>query len=78
VETIGSAIDKLTIANIRLWHLEDIKHDAGADDSAVASAARKIAVVNKQRNAMIDEIDIMLDKAIKNGEAPMQPKVKIY
>lgn len=24
-ETLGSLIDKLTIANIRLWHLEDAK-----------------------------------------------------
>ena len=28
-ETLGSLIDKLTIANIRLWHLEDVRRDKG-------------------------------------------------
>ena len=49
-ETLGSLIDKLTIANLRLWHLEEVKHDELASDSEVADVARKIGVVNKQRN----------------------------
>ena len=31
-ETLGSLIDKLTIANLRLWHLEEVKHDDQASD----------------------------------------------
>ena len=34
-ETLGSLIDKLTIANLRLWHLEEVKHDNEASDSEV-------------------------------------------
>lgn len=78
-ETLGSLVDKLTIANVRLWHLEEVKHDAGADDGVVADAARKIAVVNKQRNALIDEIDEYLDDARKHPEKVItSPKVKLY
>ena len=79
METLGSLVDKLTVANIRLWHLEEQKHDPSADDHRVADAARKIAVVNKQRNSLIDEIDEFLDTARKYPERPITaPKVKLY
>ena len=32
METIGNLIDKLTIANIRIWMAEDIKSDPNASD----------------------------------------------
>lgn len=79
MQTLGDLIDKLTVANIRLWHLEDIKHDENASDAEVANAARKICVVNKERNMLIDEInqyikDCMSGK-IKNFGFP---KNKLY
>ena len=78
-ETLGSLIDKLTIANLRLWHLEEVKHDELASDSEVADVARKIGVVNKQRNALIDEIDEFLDDARHNLKKPItSPKLKLY
>lgn len=79
METFGDLVDKLSICNIRLWHLEEIKHNNDASDKDVADAARKIAVVNKQRNALIDEINKYLANVlagkIKNVECP---KVKLY
>ena len=78
-ETLGSLIDKLSIANIRLWHLEEVKHSAEADDKSVAAASRRIAVANKQRNALIDEIDAFLDDARRDLSKPItQPKLKLY
>jgi hypothetical protein len=76
METLGSLVDKLTIANIRLWHLEDDRRDAGKSDSERLAAADKVSVVNAQRNALIDEIDAMAHKAAK--PFPQQPKVKLY
>jgi len=60
--------------NLKLWHLEDIKHDPKASDKEVADAARKIAVANKQRNALIQEIDEMASK----GEFPVYDQIKMY
>ena len=77
METLGSLVDKLTIANLRLWHLEDVKH-ASKSDAEVADAARKICVVNKQRNALIDEIDELSDQAVQRKKFPTQPKMKLY
>jgi hypothetical protein len=77
-ETLGSLMDKLSIANIRLWHLEDTRRDTSLPDRERLSAADKVAVVNRQRNDLIDEIDCFLSDAI-NGRAKLtDPKVKIY
>ncbi len=67
METLGSLIDKLSIVNIKLYHQEDIAHDTGATDAVVASAKRKIDILNMQRNSLIQEIDELL-QAVIDGE----------
>jgi hypothetical protein len=78
METLGSLVDKLTIANIRLWHLEDDRRDAARSDSERLAAADKVSEVNAQRNALIDEIDVMCNVSLKQKKFPAQPKVKLY
>ena len=77
-ETLGSLIDKLTIANIRLWHLEDLRRDLRLSDRKRLAAADKIAVVNSERNDLMDEIDEYLYKALRGKVKIKAPKVKIY
>ena len=78
MDTLGSLIDKLTIMNLKLWHQEDIKHDPDADDKTVANAARKIAILNKQRNDLIEEIDEVAI-LIGNGNPPkVYKQIKMY
>lgn len=76
--TIGNTIDKLTIANIRLWHLEDRRRDHRLSDEERLAAADTVAEVNVQRNNLIDEIDRLIDGAIKDGHALRDPKHKLY
>lgn len=77
-ETLGSLVDKLTIKNLRLWHLEDIRRDMTLPDSERLDAADKVSLVNQQRNDLIDEIDEFLANAIRGGVKITDPKVKIY
>jgi hypothetical protein len=77
-ETLGSLVDKLTIANIRLWHLEDLRRDLSLPDARRLQAADKIAVVNGERNDLMDEIDEYLYKAFRGKVKLRAPKVKIY
>jgi len=77
-ETLGSLIDKLSIANNRLWHLEDVRRDLSLPDSERLAAADKVSIVNQQRNNLIDEIDQFLADAIEGGVSITDPKVKIY
>jgi len=69
METLGSLIDKLSVVNIKLYHQEDIAQEEGASDKQVADAKRKISVLNRQRNALIEEIDILFEDVI-TGKRP--------
>jgi hypothetical protein len=77
-ETLGSLIDKLTIANIRLWHLEDVRRDRSLSDKDRLKAADAISEVNQQRNDLMDEIDEFLYWAAHGKVKLKAPKVKIY
>jgi hypothetical protein len=77
-ETLGSLVDKLTIANIRLWHLEDVRRDRSLADADRLRAADAIAEVNSQRNDLMDEIDNFLFLAARGKVKLKAPKLKIY
>ncbi len=77
-ETLGSLIDKLSVANIRLWHLEDRRRDMTLSDSQRLAAADAVSVVNKQRNDLMDELDSYLKKALDGGMELCRPKMKLY
>jgi predicted lactoylglutathione lyase len=68
METLGNLIDKLTIANIRIWMAEDIKRDITADDKKIASATKVTNVVNSLRTDLIQEIDEMINDMIATGK----------
>ena len=79
-ETLGNLIDKLTIANLKIWMCEDIKRDPNATDKQIADATRKTNIINQQRNDLIQEIDELLVDVV-NGK-PMktykQGSTKLY
>ena len=68
METIGNLIDKLTIANIRIWMAEDIKRDDDASDKKIADATKLTNIINSQRNDLIQEIDEKLNHMTATGE----------
>ena len=68
METIGNLIDKLTIANLRIWNAEDKKRDTNASDKDIADATKITNIVNTQRNDLIQEIDERLNHMVSTGE----------
>lgn len=65
METFGNLVDKLTVVNLKIWHLEDLKREANRSDKEIADATRKTNVLNKQRNDLIQELDEMLIESSK-------------
>ena len=59
MDSIGSLIDKLSIVNIKIFMLEDIKRNPVAADKEIADATRKTNELNGHRNKLIAEIDSM-------------------
>ena len=70
METIGSLVDKLTTVNLKIYHTEDIAHNPTSTLTKVGEAKLKINGLNNQRNALIQEIDELIEKIIRKGEAP--------
>jgi predicted lactoylglutathione lyase len=68
MDTIGNLIDKLTIANIRIWMAEDIKRDKNASDKQIADATRITNVVNSYRTDLIQEIDESINEMVSTGK----------
>lgn len=68
MDTIGNLIDKLTIANIRIWMAEDVKRDKNASDKQIADATRTTNVVNGLRTDLIQEIDEHLNEMVATGK----------
>lgn len=65
MDTIGDMIDKLTIANIRLWMLEDSRREfcnteKTKTEKEVKDFLNKISNTNRERNDLIDQINCSL------------------
>ncbi len=81
METLGSLVDKLTIANIRIWMAEDRKRDPNATDFGVAQATRVAQDTNIIRNQLMEEIDELFVDVIegrKKMELYKQGSTKMY
>lgn len=68
METIGNLIDKLTIANIRIWMAEDIKRNKNATDKQIADATKITNITNSYRADLIQEIDEHINEMISTGK----------
>jgi hypothetical protein len=63
-ETLGSLIDKLTVCNIRIWHLIDKHRDKSLPNEDRLAAADAADRVNVQRSRLVDEIDSLFEAAV--------------
>lgn len=63
----GNLIDQLSIINIKIFMLENVKRDSSVSDSVIAEATHKTNILNSQRNELISAIDEAFNK-IASGE----------
>lgn len=62
METIGQLIDKLSIINIKIFHMQE-KMVNEKDDHIVANSTRSMMKLNTERSTLVAEIDQMLNNA---------------
>ena len=73
-ETLGSLVDKLSIKNLRIWHLEEaLEKDS---DSEELKAKRDLA--DKQRQSLVQEINGFLVAALQGEVCIRDEKIKMY
>jgi len=79
MDTIGALCDKLSIVNIKIFTLEDIKRGKFVSDKEIADATKKTNTLNVQRTDLISEIDEKINHMVKTGEVQkLYGSMKMY
>ena len=73
-ETLGSLVDKLSIKNLRIWHLEEVLEKDS--DSEELKAKRDLA--EKQRQNLVQEINGFFLAALQGEVCIRDEKIKMY
>ena len=77
-ETLGSLIDKLSIKNLRYWHLDEDSQARDASDPKKQELMDKMELVDRQRKELLEEIDVFLSSALAGEVRIRDEKVKLY
>jgi len=64
-ESLGVAISVLAQKNLELWHLEDEARRKDVPLSYIGKIKKKIDFANQQRNDLIDKIDELFERKVK-------------
>ena len=75
-ETLGSLVDKLSIKNLRIWHLDEALEQKNVSDYGQLKARRDLA--DKQRQNLVNEINDFLVSAFKGEVCIRDEKIKLY
>ena len=75
-ETLGSLVDKLSIKNLRIWHLDEALEQDNGSKKEELKAKRNLA--NKQRENLVSEINDFLIAAFKGQVCIRDEKIKMY
>ena len=77
-ETLGSLIDKLSIKNLRYWHLDEDFQARDVSDPQKQELMDKMELVDRQRKELLEEIDVFLSSALAGEVRIRDEKVKLY
>ena len=77
METIGTLVDKLSILNIKIWHIHDVIA-SGKSDKVVAKKANELLRTNKERNSIVQELDLKVKECIETGNVGVKYEEKFF
>ena len=77
-ETLGSLIDKLSIKNLRYWHLDESIAKENFSSPQTQELKIKLKLVDSQRKDLLNEIDAFLAAALTGDVKVCDEKVKLY
>ncbi|MDA0692480.1 MAG: DUF4254 domain-containing protein [Nitrospinae bacterium] len=77
-ETLGSLVDKLSIKNLRLWHLDEALEAMSDSDSKKDELQTKRELVLKQSQELMGEINAFFADALEGKVKIRDEKVKLY
>jgi hypothetical protein len=69
-ETIGSLVDKLGTAELKIYHMREQAERPDADPAFRAACAERLAVLEVQRDDLADELTALLTRIAAGRVAP--------
>ncbi len=77
-DTLGSLIDKISICNIKLYHVQEMVNAAARDGQPLdAETTGKLVTLNQQRSALITEYNRAFEQTLRSGVVEVDPIVKL-
>lgn len=76
-ETLGSLIDKLTIKQLREYHIKEMKLKRNKKFTT-KELEDKLKILARQKKEMYNEIDDFIKDAVKKNKVVKDEKLKIY
>ena len=77
-ETLGSLVDKLSIKNLRIWHIDKEINSDALQKWQVKQLHIKKELALKQRDALVQEINSFLMLALEGKVEVRDQKLKLY
>ena len=77
-ETLGSLVDKLSIKNLRLWHLDELLEEKSGSGATIDELQAKRELVLKQSQELMDEINGYFAAALEGKVKIRDEKIKMY
>lgn len=79
METIGSLIDKLSINELKIYHMKEQIQRDDVDDAFIRECMDKLAILNAQRKDMSEELqELMDDVAAGRKKLGIYRQLKMY
>ena len=77
-ETLGSLVDKLSIKNLRLWHLDELLEEKSGASAKTDELQAKRELVLIQSRDLMDEINGFFVAALAGKVTIRDEKIKMY
>ena len=73
METVGSLIDKLSINELKIYHMTEQKNREDVEISFLKDCENRLEILQMQREDLIEELQTLLDDVLSGKR-----KLKIY
>jgi len=77
-ETLGSLVDKVSIKNLRIWHMDEAIAAKSPDDPALEELKAKRDLAARQNQDLIDEANAFFADALEGKVKIRDEKLKLY
>lgn len=79
METVGSLIDKLSINELKIYHMKEQLQRDDVDDTFIRECQSKLSILNTQRKDLSDELqELMNDVITGRKQLRIYRQLKMY